>query len=148
MLSNINIILKDNISNNIVGNDKNNSNKSLIVNKKRNNEYIKKPLFPYRYYLCTIFIRNIDITKNSLFFTKKFLVVYNFISQLFDISSYLILQKEFEIMKNTILVEEYRKILENRQKINVNDIYFNVKMKECLDNKKFSILGNINYKKK
>ena len=51
-------------------------------------------------------------------------------------------------MKNTILVEEYRHILENRQKINVNDIYFNVKMKECLDSNRFSILGNINYKKK
>ena len=105
MLSNLNTIYKDNISNIISGNDKNNSNKLIMINKNKNNKYIRKPLFPYRYYLCTIFIRNIDITKNSLFFTKKFLVVYNFISQLFDISSYLILQKEFEIMKNTILIE-------------------------------------------
>ena len=117
------------------------------MNKNRNNRYIKKPLFPLRYYLCTIFIKSNDITNNSLFFTKKFVVVYNFICQLFDISSYLILQKEFEIMKNTILVEEYRNILENRQKINVNDLYFNVKMKECLDSKKFSILGDLNHKK-
>ena len=46
-------------------------------------------------------------------------------------------------MKNTILVEKYRNILENRQKVNVNDIYFNIKMKECLDSKKLSILGNL-----
>ena len=146
MLSNINQIVKDNNSNSIIDNDKKNTNKT-ILKKKTNNSYIKKPLFPYRYYLCTIFIKNIEITNNYLFFTKKFAVVYNFICQLFDISSYLILQKEFEIMKNTILVEEYRNILENRQKINVNDIYFNVKMKECLDSKKFSILGNLNNKK-
>ena len=105
--------------------------------------YIKKTLFPYRYYLCSVFIKNIDISKNSLFFTKKFIVVYNFICQLLYISSYLILQKEFEIMKNSILLEKYRDILENRQKINVNDVYFNVKMKECLDTKKFSILGKL-----
>ena len=96
--------------------------------------------------MCNFYKKN-NITNNSLFFTKKFVVVYNFICQLLDISSYLILQKEFEIMKNTIIVEEYRHILENRQKINVNDLYFNVKMKECLDSKKFSILGNLNNKK-
>ena len=46
-------------------------------------------------------------------------------------------------MKNSILLDKYRQILENRQKINVNDAYFNVNMKECLDTKKFSILGRI-----
>ena len=53
--------------------------------------YVKKTLFPYKYYLCSIFIKNVDTTKKSIFFTKKFLSVYNFICQLFDISSYLIL---------------------------------------------------------
>ena len=46
-------------------------------------------------------------------------------------------------MKNSILLDKYRQILENRQKINVNDAYFNTNMKECLDSKKFSILGRI-----
>jgi hypothetical protein len=105
--------------------------------------YVKKTLFPYRYYLFSIFIKNINLSKSSFFFTKKFIAVYYFICQLFDISSYLILQKEFEIMKNNILMEKYREILENRQKINVNDVYFNVNMKQCLDSKKFSILGRL-----
>ena len=83
--------------------------------------YVKKTLFPYKYYLCTIFIKNLDTTKKSIFFTKKFLSGYNFICQLFDISSYLILQREFEIMKNSLIVGKYKDILENRQKINVND---------------------------
>ena len=120
------------------------------VSKTSNNskvKYIKKTLFPYRYYLCSIFIRNIDIYNNSIFFSKKFIVVYKFICQLFDISSYLILQKEFEIMKNTLLVGKYRDIMENREKINVNDLHFNVNMKECLSSKKFTILGKLNQTK-
>ena len=124
---------------NMYNNNNNNNNtyqKSMI-------QYVKKTLFPYKYYLCSIFIKNIDISKQSFFFTKKFVVVYNFICQLFDISSYLILQREFEIMKNTIMIGKYREILENRQKINVNDHYFNMHMKECLDRHKFSILGKI-----
>ena len=39
--------------------------------------------------------------------------------------------------------EKYRDIIENKQKINVNDRTFNVDMKECLDDQKLSILGKI-----
>jgi hypothetical protein len=129
----------------------NTENDKRILNFKSKANYVKKTLFPYKYYLCSIFLKNIDTTKKSIFFTRKFLSVYNFICQLFDISSYLILQREFEIMKNTMIVGKYKDILENRQKINVNDQSFNINMKECLDAKKFSILGRIKqskYKKK
>ena len=78
--------------------------------------YIKKKLFPYKYYFYSIFIRNINISKESIFFTKKFVVVYNFICQLFDISSYLTLQKEFQILKNTLIIGKYKEIIENREK--------------------------------
>ena len=109
--------------------------------------YVQKKLFPYKYYLCSIFIKNIVLPKNSIFFTKKFIVVYNFICQLFDISSYLILQKEFQIMKNTIMIGKYGDIFENRTKINVNDRSFNNEMKECIDSQKFSILGRVKQSK-
>jgi len=105
--------------------------------------YVQKKLFPYKYYLCSVFIKNIDLRKKPLFFTKKFISVYNFVCQLFDISSYLIMQREFQIMKNTIMIGKYRDILENKSKINVNDHSFNIDMKECLDSQKFSILGRI-----
>ena len=109
--------------------------------------YVKKKLFPYKYYLCSIFIKNIDLRKNPFFFSKKFISVYNFVCQLFDISSYLIMQREFQIMKNTIMIGKYRDILEKRTKINVNDHSFNNDMKECLDSHKFSILGRIKQSK-
>ena len=122
----------------------NNANNHMLKIKKTS--YIKKSLFPYKYYLCTIFIKNFDISKKSLFFPQKFIIVYNFICQLFDISSYLILQKEFQIMKNTMMVE-YKDILEKGGKINVNDKFFNIDMKECLDSRKFSILGKVKHSK-
>ena len=105
--------------------------------------YVQKKLFPYKYYLCSIFIKNIDLRKKPFFFTKKFISVYNFVCQLFDISSYLIMQREFQIMKSTIMIGKYRDILENGTKINVNDHSFNNDMKECLDSHKFSILGRV-----
>ena len=118
-------------------------NSDRIMKTKFKKSYVQRKLFPYKYYLCSIFIKNIDITKKSVFFTRKFIVVYNFICQLFDISSYLILQREFQILKSTLMIRKYRDVLENRQKINVNDHSFNTDMKECLDSHKFSILGRI-----
>ena len=115
--------------------------KKLTIKPKKN--YVKVKLFPYKYYFCSIFIKNIDAHKKSFFFTQKFINVYNFICQLFDISSYLILQKEFQIIKNTIGKGKLKALIENKQKINVNDHSFYNDMKECLDYHKFSILGRI-----
>jgi hypothetical protein len=105
--------------------------------------YIKKSLFPFKYYLCSIFIKNFDPNKKYNFLSKKFIVVYDFICQLLDISSYLILQKEFQIMKNNILEKKQRIILERGSKVNVNDHHFQNDINECLSNKKLSILGKI-----
>ena len=118
-------------------------NDSDIKKAKKQTYYVKKKLFPYKYYLCSIFIKNIDISKESIFFTKKFVAVYNFICQLFDVSSYLILQREFQILKNTLIIGKYKDIVESKRKINVNDRSFNNDMKECLDFNKFSILGKL-----
>ena len=106
-----------------------------------NNYYKSQKLFPYKYYLCASFLRNIDYTKKSIFFPNKFLYVYTFICNLVDISSYLILQREFEILKNTFIMDKHRSIVESSKKINVNSHSFNNDMKECLSNKKMSILG-------
>jgi hypothetical protein len=136
------ILTKSKIRKKLSAEDKHLMNNSVVKNR---THYEKKKLFPYKYYLCSIFIKNIDLTNKPFFFTKKFIVVYNFICQLFDISSYLILLKEFQIMKNTIIIGKYKHIFENRQKINVNDHSFNTDMKECIDSQKFSILGRVKY---
>ena len=120
---------------------KNVENKILKMMLKR--QYTKKSLFPYKYYLCSIFMKNIHSSKNYFFVTKKFIVVYNFICQLFDISSYLILQKEFQILKNNLMEEKYKNIIEKSKKINVNDQSFNTDMKDCISSNNLSILGKI-----
>ena len=123
------------------------SKNATSSNIKAKTHYIKKKLFPYKYYLCSIFIKNLDISKDSFFFTKKFIIVYNFICQLFDISSYLVLQREFQTMKNTVIEEKQKNIIEREQKINVNASTFNTNMKEFLNNKKLSIFGKLNQPK-
>jgi hypothetical protein len=114
-----------------------------IFRKNKSKKFVKVKLFPYKFYLFSIFIKNVDSQKKSKIFTKKFINVYNFICQLFDISSYLILQREFQIIKNTLGRGKYRAIIENREKINVNDHSFYTDMKECLDYQRFSILGRV-----
>jgi hypothetical protein len=135
LFNNINLKKDCNSQNNKITNNK------MPFNIKSKNYYLKKQLFPYKYYLFSIFKNNIDASKKSFFFTRKFIVVYNFICQLFDISSYLILQREFQTMKNTLMKEKERNIIEKPQKINVNEASFNINMRECLDGKNLSIFG-------
>ena len=52
-------------------------------------------------------MKNIVISKKSFFFTENFVDVYKFVCQLIDITSYIILQKEFQILKNTLLIRKY-----------------------------------------
>ena len=110
-------------------------------------QYVRKSLFPFKFYLCSIFIKNFEPNKKYRFLSKKFIVVYNFICQLSDISTYFILQREFGIMKNTILGKKYKNILEKEQKVNINDNSFQYDMNECLNSKKLSIIGKIKYNK-
>ena len=135
------IDLSSNLQLNNININNKSTNNIMASNMKSRTHYVQKPLFPYKYYLCSIFIKNINISKRNFFFTKKFAVVYNFICQLFDISSYLILQREFQTMKNTVIEEKERNIIERGKKINVSANSFNVKMRECLDSKKLSIFG-------
>ena len=79
--------------------------------------------------------------KILIFFTKKFINVYNFICKLFDISTYILFLKEFEIIKSNIIKNKNKFLFEKRKKININEKTFNKDIKNCLDNQNFSILG-------
>ena len=46
-----------------------------------------------------------------------------------DISSYIILQREFEILKSTLVINKYRDIIENSKKINVLKSHLMMKWK-------------------
>ena len=124
-------------------------NQKLSFNTIPIKRYEKLELFPYRYYLCTSFLKNIDIIKLANCLSKKFTKVYLFLGKMFDISSYLILQREFQILKNTVLKGEDINIIERANKINVNEISFMRNMNECIDKGQFKIFSqNINKKEK
>ena len=109
--------------------------------------FIANKLFPFGYYFCAIFVKNIDITNHRFCMSKKFVKVYTFLSQLFDISSYCILHKEFNIVKNSIFDEQKIKLIEQKTKINVNSQNFFKDMNDCIGRNKFHILGK-NYIKR
>ena len=37
-------------------------------------QYIRNSLFPFKYYLCSIFIKNFDLKKNIVFYRKNLLL--------------------------------------------------------------------------
>ena len=103
---------------------------------------MNKPLFTYIYYFFSLFIKNINLSKNNnKFFSRKYINVYNFICQLFDVSTYFVLLREFDVLKNSLLDKKKLKLVETRKKINVNDNAFMNDMKECIDNNQLHIFS-------
>ena len=62
--------------------------------------------------------------------------------QVLDIKSYLLLIKEFEIMKNLYCNKDDLSLIETNKKININNTRFNREIKDCIENNKFSIFYN------
>ena len=108
---------------------KNFTNNSNDINYTTNN----KNIFPYKYYLFSIFIKDVNKSKGNIFFSK-FSKIYLFLCQLFDISTYFLLNREFNALKamynennlNINLLETNKK--ENKYiKIDFNEI------KDCFE---------------
>ena len=135
--SNQNLLLKENIfKNNINPLKINESNQSITPKKK----FIKQQLFPYKYYLCSIFIRNLDTTNKVYFVSSRFTRVYTFLCQLFDITTYLCLLREFNALK-TIFNEKSLNIIERKEKININANSFIKDINDCIGEHKLHILA-------
>ena len=114
-------------------------NNDIISN---NTKYVRGKLFPYRYYLFSIFFKNIDISKIKFCFPRKFIKVNLFLGQLLDISTYLLLQKEFHVLKNKFLTKEEVNIIERSSKINIGSQTFIRMVNECIENQKFHLFDS------
>ena len=114
--------------------------KNLERNIQTTNEknYIKQKLFPYKYYLFSVFIKNLDPSINC-FFSSRFAKIYTFLCQLFDITTYLSFQREFNALKK-IFNENSIKLIEKTQKININSNSFLQEITDCIGEQKFYIL--------
>ena len=105
-------------------------------------KYENVKLFPYRYYFFLIFCKNLDINKKTLCMGKRFTKANSFINQLMDISSYVMLQREFQVLKRKLLTKEKIHFVEKNKKINISNQTFIRDINECLEQQKFNILAN------
>ena len=108
--------------------------------------FIKEKLFPYKYYFFSVFIRNLDGSKENCLYSYKFAKVYAFLCQLFDITTYLSLHREFNALK-TIFNDKSLHLIEKNCKINVNSNSFIKDINDCIGEQKFYILAQgLNHK--
>ena len=102
--------------------------------------FIKEKLFPYKYYLFSVFIKNLNISKGNCVFSQRFSKIYTFLSQLFDITTYLSLIKQFNAIKK-IFSEKNKNLIEKNKKININSNSFIKDINNCIGEHKFYILA-------
>ena len=137
-ISNINLLQSSYITKGNINLGKNDKFNRVATN--FNKSYIKKELFPFKYYLYSIFIINLNKQKENCLFSSRFLKAYTFLCQLFDISTYLSLQREFNSLKQ-IINKKSVNLIENNRKININSYNFMKEISECLGENKFYILA-------
>ena len=106
-----------------------------------NEEYYirkKRKLFPLFYYFMDAFINKLHRPQNFCCLDKKYLIVYNFMDRIFNISSYILLYKNFNIYK-TIFSKELKDF--NFQKFEQK---FNINNDELMNNIEQKIFSNDN----
>jgi hypothetical protein len=136
--SNQNLLIKENIFKTNVHPLKSNESVNQSITPKK--KFIKQQLFPYKYYLCSIFIRNLDTTNKVYFVSSRFTRVYTFLCQLFDITTYLCLLREFNALKK-IFNEKSLNLIERKEKININANSFIKDINDCIGEHKLYILA-------
>ena len=135
--SNQNLIIKENIFKGNINPLKTKKFENPMSPKKK---FIRQLLFPYKYYLCSIFIRNLDTTNKVYFISSRFARVYTFLCQLFDITTYFCLLREFNALKK-IFNEKSLHLIERNKKININANSFIKDINNCIGEHKLYILA-------
>lgn len=109
--------------------------RTRIKNKKKK----KSDIFPFYYFFLDLFFDKLINPQKFCFISKAYFTVYNFMCQIYDISTHIILFKQFNLLNNAV-----KKIYEERgycyiypfQKININDPKVIEKLNQDLKNKK------------
>jgi hypothetical protein len=117
-------------------------NKEIVRPKKR-----KKYIFPYYYFFFDIFFDKLIYPKKFLCISKAYFTVYNFMCQIYDISTHIILFKQFNLLNNMVKeLSEENVFLPSRlfHKINIKDNKVIEKINKDLGAKK-SIFYSNNY---
>ena len=100
----------------------------------------RKKLFPGYYYFISVLMKNIDITKYHCCLSEKYIGVDSFISRMFDVSSYVQLIRQFQLVKSLCFKDEIN-LIERNQKLDMNAHDFSRNMRDCIDNQNFIIFA-------
>ena len=127
-------------------------NESLKSNVIRKNKYItikrKNPnyIFPYYYFFLDIIFDKLINPQKFFCISKAYFTVYNFMCQLYDISTHIILFKQFNLLNNIIVEKIYEDngICPSKpyKKININDAKTVEKLNKDLKNRKSILFSN------
>ena len=103
----------------------NNSNINKVANKPEHNNSNKKELFPVSYFFMNLIFDRFIKPKSFFCLDKKYFILYNFMVQIFDISSHIKLLKYFLMFKDFYFSKDYngkrKNLLDLNRKININD---------------------------
>ena len=97
-----------------------------------------KKLFPFYYYFMDFFLDILLDPNKFCFASKKYLVVYKFMNQLYDISSYILLYEKYNILRSYVV---FKKTLGSNAKINVNNIGSMDTIKKGLEEKNCAVFS-------
>ena len=124
-------------------NNKKTQNKAIEFKKSlNNNNFYKKKLFPiYFYFMDVIFDRLIQ-PKKFLCISEKYLIVYNFMNQLYDISTYILLYKQFQLFKIS-LYRKQSQIINEYFKMNIQNNELMKNLDNVLRFRKFPVFSDI-----
>ena len=117
--------------------------KEITITKKINdNELYKKKLFPISYYFMDSLLDRFIKPKKFIYISKKYLIVYNFMNQLYDISTYILLYKQLQLLKIT-LDRNQNLIMNEYAKMNIKNGEFMDNLDNVLQHGKFPIFSDI-----
>ena len=116
--------------------------KNIIINKNSNSKYI----FPNIYYFLDIIFDNLINPKKFCFVSKNYFIIYNFMCHIYDISTYIILYKHFNILNNMFKENSFEDCKYSPDKlinkINISDVEIMEKINNNLKNKKSILYSN------
>ena len=111
-----NIISKKRISKTVIQNYNNNYLRKNLYLKKQ-----KKTLFPFIFYILDLLINRTSGKNQFCILSKDYLIVYKFINKVYDITSFLILYKQFNIFKNIYAKGKLLDIINTSTKMNIKN---------------------------
>ena len=100
-----------------------NTKKKSNKRNKKETKGEKKELFPYLYFFLDFFFDKFEQPKKFCGISRRYFTLYNFMGQIYDISTHILLLKKFNILNHFIIenVNSNSFPFENDSKININD---------------------------